>query len=293
MELPPSLRECFPPSATELLKLARSHIDDEMLLQIARADHGSGADKAFAALRVIRDEGIVPRPVSYELSEVLCLSRWHDLHAWNVSRDHTDPLMTRGHFIRFFACAALLHAKADPSLEFPEDSIDSDFAMCLQSAGMLGDDFNKVFGSWLTWLMQSYHLPNINQFEPEISTSESDSRAARMKAISEWLKGAHLGCEFPDLVGMALLTLALRMKCPEMDEHAFDQIAAWILQLNQIQGEIFGTKLPSDPKPLLFSFQQGFWTPTVIELLERTKSIANPSVRENIELCALLLETGF
>jgi hypothetical protein len=64
MNPPPALVTAFPPSLDLLLDVTRRQVDDGMLTEIARADYGSDVSVHLAALRAIRDHGIVPSPLA-------------------------------------------------------------------------------------------------------------------------------------------------------------------------------------------------------------------------------------
>src|SRR5436305_280319 len=105
MILPPALLAVFPPSADRLLDVARQQVDDGMLREIAAADYGRDVDIHLAALRPIRDQGIVPAPLGWHPGEVLELIRWSDPEDPAHKPGATGR---RGHQMRAFACAALL-----------------------------------------------------------------------------------------------------------------------------------------------------------------------------------------
>lgn len=69
MELPSSLITSFLPSANLLLDCIRPHVNDAMLMFIARTDYGQMANEMFAQLRPIRDIGVIPLQ---EVGEVKC-----------------------------------------------------------------------------------------------------------------------------------------------------------------------------------------------------------------------------
>jgi len=290
MDMPQALLDRFPPSATALLDLAKTHVDDALLWVVANSDYGHRAEEAFVDLRVIRDRGIIPTPISFSLSEVLCLSRWHDPDTWNRPYDIANLSVTQGNFIRFFACAAILGAKADPLLEFPVDDFDADFALCLRSAGELGEEFNQAFASWLTWLLQKYEFPNVDNIRQQFLATPPDSRESKRKAIIEELQAATLGCDHPHLAALALLAISLRMNSPNMSELDLDAIAKWVLQIEQTQRDQSGPQAADDPEHAPFSVEQGRWTPMAVELRGRAKSIVNGAIRENIELCLFMIE---
>jgi len=87
------------------------HVTDDMLEEISRADYGIDADKHLTALRRLRDTGELEAPLHWNPFEVLELIR-HD-EPGNSSR-WPARLEVRGHWIRAFACAALLRALGPP-----------------------------------------------------------------------------------------------------------------------------------------------------------------------------------
>lgn len=101
----------FDPQPEALLREISAHIDDEMLAEIAAADYGMDRDAHLAALRRIRDDGAIAAPMPWEPKEVLELIRWSqpDDPAWQPSGRGE-----RGHWMRAFACAALLRAAGEP-----------------------------------------------------------------------------------------------------------------------------------------------------------------------------------
>ena len=141
MEIPERLRNAFPPSHQRLLDVTRRRIDDEMLTEIAAADYGFDRDAHLAALRPIRDEGIVPVLLGWHPREVLELTRWSNPD--NPAKPPFKPGSSgrRGHLIRTFACAALLQ------LEPAEATL----VQCLVSAKVLEDEVSRAAGSFMTW----------------------------------------------------------------------------------------------------------------------------------------------
>src|SRR4029077_11198042 len=114
MEIPAALIAAFPPSADLLLERARQQTDDAMLEEIARADYGFEADELIVELRAIRDEGIVPDQMRWQLVEVLELTRFSNPERPNLPPFEPGPTGPRGHQTRLFACAVLLRAAAAP-----------------------------------------------------------------------------------------------------------------------------------------------------------------------------------
>ncbi len=100
----------FNPNADDLLRGISAHIDTGMIEEIAAADYGWRLPECLIALRQIRDQGLFTFPLPSELREVLELIRWSqpDDPKWKPG-----GFGQRGHWIRAFACAALLRAFGD------------------------------------------------------------------------------------------------------------------------------------------------------------------------------------
>jgi len=99
-----SLLASLEPNAQDLLSDISKHIDDDMLAEIASADYGQDQEQHLAALRHLRDTGSFIEPMYWYPCEVLELVR----HSPEGSID------IQGHWIRAFACAALLRANEEP-----------------------------------------------------------------------------------------------------------------------------------------------------------------------------------
>jgi hypothetical protein len=76
MKIPPAILAAFPPAADLLLDVARRQVDDAMLLEIAQADYMNQTDLHLAALRMIRDDGVLPSYPQWDPREVLGLVQW-------------------------------------------------------------------------------------------------------------------------------------------------------------------------------------------------------------------------
>jgi len=148
MDIPETLRERFPPSNQGLLDATRRQIDDAMLREIAVADYGIAQDEHLAALRRIRDLGVVPLPLDWHPKEVLTLTRWCDPDDPNRPPFNPGPSGRRGHLIRAFACAALLQAE-------PEEAT---LAQCLASTKALDEEISRAAACFLTW-----QIPRLQQ----------------------------------------------------------------------------------------------------------------------------------
>ena len=134
MVIPAELIAAFPPSAELLLDRARRHVDDAMLVTIARADYGVMADEMLAELRPIRDRGDIPARIHGQLREVLTLTRWSDPDHPYPPPFEPGPSGQSGHQIRLFVCAVLLRAETEPTNQFVDSDPASTLAQCLASA---------------------------------------------------------------------------------------------------------------------------------------------------------------
>lgn len=190
MEIPRPLIREFPPSETLLLERARRHVDDAMLVDIARADYGNMADEMFVELRPIRDIGHIPYPPSWMLHEVLVLTRWVDPERPKPPPFEPGPTGIRGHYTRLFACAVILQGSY-------EEEIDSTLAQALKSAIVLGIEMCEAIGSYLTW----WHLN-------KASESFDDDRM---------------------FAAVSLLLLAVRLRAGRFNDRELSAIAAWVL----------------------------------------------------------------
>ena len=98
----------FEPDQDSLLSELSRHITDEMLTKIALADYGLEQEQHLAPLRLLRDTGKLIKPMHWYPCEVLELVR-------NSQPDGSPANdRIRDHWIRAFACAALLRARYEP-----------------------------------------------------------------------------------------------------------------------------------------------------------------------------------
>lgn len=255
MHLPPELLAAFPPSRTALLDRVRQDVDDDMLRVISRADYGNEADKLFPQLVRIRDTGQIPVPMYGWLDEVLTLTRWSDPDHPNRPPYEPGPTGISGHWTRLFACAVLM-LRSVIDTDWEDNAADSTLARCLASAGVLPDDVNAALASFLVWRL---------------------SRTA-------WNSN-----ELWDALG--LLILATRLRNGRFSEAQLGVFASWLLgeegRLRQSSGPHF-----APGRPLPFSLMHGFWQPLIDELQRATEAMTDRAARENVLLCAMLLEPG-
>ena len=259
MEIPSSLLTAFPPSANLLLDHIRPHVDDAMLMFIAKADYGQLANEMFTQLRPIRDTGSIPAPMGW-LSEVLELTRWTQCQPeappmWSSTEE------SRCHLTRLFACAVLLLANEVPACRYYDSSQDSTLAQCLSSTKALGEVMSKALACFLTW---------------KLSRTEIQSEEMLLFALG-------------------LLTLATRLRFNRFTDQKLGEIAEWVLaeegkwRLAHRDRWLYEANT-HDPMPALYSLQQGFWNPLVVEFKNNATAILSDKVRTHVLLCGLLIE---
>ncbi len=147
----PPCPRTVPPDADRLLRLVSPNIDDGMLREIAAADYGLDIDENLAPLQRLRDEGVIPAPLGWEPREVLELIRWSepDDPEWGPG-GHGE----RGHWMRLFACAALLRAEFDPAnIDARADGQNQTVAALLISLRALAGDRDLPPCGLIAWLV--------------------------------------------------------------------------------------------------------------------------------------------
>jgi hypothetical protein len=149
--------DCLEPADQPLIDLMVEHIDDAMLLEIARCDYGKDVEIHLAALHQIRAKNI-PIPLKWHPGEVLCLTRWTE---WDSLKSEDGRTSTRNHWMRLFACAVLIWASHEP--ENYEDRgedwnhIDGEQSTIIQfldGALYFGNDVSIAALKFLGWRMQ-------------------------------------------------------------------------------------------------------------------------------------------
>lgn len=207
-----------------------------MLMEIASADYGGGAEDLVVSLRQIRHTGKVPVPMDGSLVEVLELIRWSEPDYPNWQPGGTG---IRGHTMRAFSCAILLRAGADPEYEDRSPGENQTVAQLVARSLVLGNDVQEAaarFLSWRTaWIRSSEELPFFafallvlgvtlpdNTFSEESLASLADCLVAeesRVRALPEVCPPGHgqlwlLGLTYFDLRHHVWRSLAAHM-CAE------------------------------------------------------------------------------
>ncbi|MDB5338168.1 MAG: hypothetical protein JWN70_3787 [Planctomycetaceae bacterium] len=257
LDIPAELIAAFPPSDKLLFDLARRDIDDEMLMDIARADYGAFADEMFAELRLIRDTGAIPAPMSGQLAEVLCLTRWCDPDRPQRPPFAAGPTGVRGHQTRLFACATLLRALEVPENQYLDSCPNSTIAKCLASARRLGDEINIAVARLLTW------------------------------------KASHLsGGIAPVLLALGILTAVTRLNSGQLADLLLRKATDWVIEQDALWPKAFWWNSSND-EPIDFSIGAGMWQEFAAELKGKAVEMSVDDARTKLELCALLMETGY
>jgi hypothetical protein len=99
------------PNGEQLLAEISKHITDDMLEEIALADYGEGQEQHLAPLRKLRETGTFVKPMYWYPCEVLELISYSEPEdpSWKPG-----SVGIRGHWMRAFACTALLRALGPP-----------------------------------------------------------------------------------------------------------------------------------------------------------------------------------
>jgi hypothetical protein len=181
-----SLLASLEPNAENLLSDISKHISDDMLAEIALADYGQDQEQHLAPLRRLRDTGTFVEPMYWYPCEVLELVR----HSPEGSID------IKGHWIRAFACAALLRANGEP-WNYSCSSTTYNLILLIKSIQVLPIDFTPQALRMLAYMMSGIDL------------------------------------EGPDeqviYCGVGLLWLALHLEIPPPDENLIE-LSAWIVR---------------------------------------------------------------
>jgi hypothetical protein len=254
MKLPLEITEAFPPCRDLSLDRTRSAVDDEMLIVIARADYGHMANEMLAELRPIRDQGNLPTPISYQLGEVLELTRWSDPDHPNAPPFEPGPSGSIGHYIRLFACAVLLRAAAEPCYRYEDMGHDSTLSRSFDSAMILGTEMEEALACIVTW---------------RLSHNENRSEAIYLLLL--------------------LLVLSAKLWPAHITEQAIGSIAEMLLMLESEHRNSSDWN-SANPKPIDMSLQMRFWRRFVKEIHTIAAGIGDEKIRTNLNLCSLILE---
>ena len=193
------------PDGEQLLADISRHVSDDMLAEIALADYEKDQEEHFAQLRRLRDRGALAEPMNWHPGEVLVLIR---------NSEPEDPswkpgaIGVRGHWMRAFACAALLRAREEP-WNYRGDPAFSSFTLIqlIDSICVLPDDFTPQAVRALASIM----------LHPDLEEDDNEQVV---------------------YCGVGLLWLALHLKTRPSDKYLIE-LAEWIVRR---EGEIHKTR---------------------------------------------------
>jgi hypothetical protein len=132
------------PDENALTPLLQANVDEGMLREIAEADYGWEADRCYALLQPMLVSGSVP--YDWNLREVLELIRWSEPGDPSSS---PGGYGTRGHWMRLFACTALVRLAARHPEWFGGES--ETLAQLISSAIELGHPVARAAACTLAW----------------------------------------------------------------------------------------------------------------------------------------------
>src|SRR5580704_18013937 len=145
--------DIFKPSPDELLRRVSQHVDDAMLEEIAAADYGDDLTEHLAHLRRTRDDGSFAIPMRWCPREVLELIRWSQPEdpEWGPG-----GFGERGHWMRAFACTALLRAGGDDGNEELREGWNSTLIQLIESLNVLSLGFAEAAAGLYAWLINAF-----------------------------------------------------------------------------------------------------------------------------------------
>jgi len=145
------LLDRFDPDADVLLRAISSHVNDEMLDCVSRADYGEDSDEHLSALQQIRDTGSMPENLGWIPMEVLELIRWSEPEDPKWKPGRTGEF---GHWMRAFSCAAILRAEHQPgSYYYNDGSTDSTTIQLILSLEAIPVDLYREAARHFAWLL--------------------------------------------------------------------------------------------------------------------------------------------
>ncbi|WP_437186786.1 hypothetical protein SH668x_000144 [Planctomicrobium sp. SH668] len=251
--VPAELLSLFPPARQELFNYVRCHVDSIQLREIAMADYGWGAEEVLPLLQTIAGRGIFPADMPFPLREVLQLTMYSNPENPNPPPHRPGPSGRTGHQTRLFACTVKMLADTDPAISFEDDSTDSTLASALTSAEAMGAEAMLALGRLLSW---------------RVSTVGSDE---------------------PVLMALGILVLALSQP-PKGAGPFLEPLADWVLSTDAEFQEQLREDGWKEPRPLPFSVQRGAWQPMRDKLQAASQCDYPATLREKLQLCALLLD---
>jgi hypothetical protein len=207
----------FEPDGDVLLRAISAHVTDEMLVCISQADYGCDADEHLAALRVLRETGLLPQNPGWVPMEVLELIRWSEPEnpEWKPGRTGES-----GHWMRAFSCAAILRAEHEPwNYHYNDGSTDSTTIQLVLSLDVLPVDLKREAARNFAWLILKSDPDGKNdsireyavallwfalQIEPAVGDEDLIALAEWVVRRADELKWDPRVAEFSGLKGMVI-----------------------------------------------------------------------------------------
>jgi hypothetical protein len=143
------LFDAFAPDADVLVRLIATHIDDDMLTEIADADYGKEQERHLAELSNLRAGKVLAAPMPWHPAEVLELFRWSEP---SDPKHKPGRFGIEGHWMRAFACAALLRESHRAENGYLRSSWDNTAVQLVESLRIL-NQFHGPAVSLLSSLM--------------------------------------------------------------------------------------------------------------------------------------------
>jgi hypothetical protein len=194
------------PNESALTPLFQAHIDESMLREISAADYGWKADECYELLQPVLKTGAIV-PDDFNVREVLELIRWSEPEDLEWSPGGHGP---RGHWMRLFACAALV--RLAPSNRDFFDGECSTVAQLVSSAIELGRPVARAAESLLAWRFLAYpgadpdcaflafailllaahlgHAEDNGQWLKDLATWVEDEESRSRNALSTWFSSS-------------------------------------------------------------------------------------------------------
>jgi len=229
--LPVEILSRFAPDPDRLLDHLRAQVDDEMLREMAMLDCGSYNEAPqFAALKQLRDTGLIPVPLLWEPKESLQLTTYLEP---GTDGDPSAAVVRHEHQIRAFACSAILRAHVEPENRFID--IAGILARLVSSAQFLGAEVEDHLAAFLAWRVTQLAKHDRRPFFayalllPGLVSRRAQFNAVEISCLCDWVlaeqgaerqyyeshartKNWERGLSFPSVRGKTWRVLSLKLK---------------------------------------------------------------------------------
>jgi hypothetical protein len=140
----------FSPNADNLLRGVARQVNDSMLAEIAAADYGSSFHENLVHLRRLRDQASFATPMRWNPREVLELIRWSQPDDPNWKPGSPGE---RGHWMRAFACSALLRAAGVQENVDLREGWNQTLIQLIDSLRAIAPELYQPAAAFLAWLI--------------------------------------------------------------------------------------------------------------------------------------------